>query len=216
MSQTNAEMVKYDLREKGIRDERVLEAFFQVDRKPFVPPMSKEWAYTDRALRIAQGQTISQPYMVALMLEALKFTGKEKTLEIGTGSGYQTALLSRLSQEVWSVERLEPLATAAEDLLEKLEYKNIRYHLGDGSLGWPLGAPYNRIVVSAACPHIPEALIEQLAEGGMLAAPVGSQEGQDLVVGIKRDGRLVTEKSTPCMFVPLIGANGFKSADLKA
>ena len=216
MSETNAEMVKYDLREKGIRDERVLEAFFQVDRRRFVPPLSKEWAYTDRALRIAHGQTISQPYMVALMLEALKFTGSEKTLEIGTGSGYQTALLSQLSKKVWSVERIEPLATSAEDLLDSLGRKNIRYLLGDGSLGWPEGAPYDRIVVSAACPHIPPALIQQLAEGGVIAAPVGDLEGQDLVLGTKKDGKFETQRSTPCMFVPLIGAEGFKSADLKS
>ena len=212
MSESNAEMVEFDVKEKGIKDQKVLDAFLKTDRALFVPKISQELAYTDRALRVSHGQTISQPYMVAIMLEALKFTGNEKTLEIGTGTGYQTALLSHLSREVWTVERIEPLATSAEDRLIELGYKNIKYRLGDGSLGWPDGAPYDRIVVSAACPSLPIAYVEQLAEGGIIAVPVGNYESQELIVGVKRDGKLLTHSKTPCVFVPLIGEQGFKTA----
>ncbi len=204
------DMVTFDLGERGIAG-RVLGAFRKVDRIHFVPEYQREQAYDDRALPLTYGQTISQPYMVAVMLQALELRGGEKVLEVGTGSGYQTALLAQLCGEVWTVERLEPLATAAEDRLDDLGYRNVRYQLGDGSLGWPEGAPYQHVVVSAACPSIPPALIEQLAEGGRIVAPVGTIEGQDLVIGTKRDGKLETRRDTPCVFVRLIGAHGFSS-----
>jgi protein-L-isoaspartate(D-aspartate) O-methyltransferase len=202
------DMVEFDLGERGI-PARVLDAFRKVDRVHFVPEFQREQAYEDRALPLTYGQTISQPYMVALMLQALNLEGSEKVLEIGTGSGYQTALLAQLCREVWSVERLEPLATKAEDLLDGFGYRNIRYRLGDGSLGWPEGAPFDCIVVSAACPAIPPALIGQLTDGGRMAVPVGTQESQELVIGTKRGGQLETRRDTPCVFVRLIGEQGF-------
>ena len=208
MGHSLEDMVQFDLGERGITG-RVLEAFRKVDRIHFVPEYQREQAYEDRALPLTYGQTISQPYMVALVLKALNLGGSEKILEIGTGSGYQTALLAQLCKEVWTVERLEPLATTAEDRLEGLGYRNIRYRLGDGSLGWPEGAPFDRILVSAACPAIPPALVEQLGEGGLLAAPVGDAEGQDLIIGTKRGGQLETRRDTACVFVRLIGAQGF-------
>lgn len=208
MGHSLEDMVEYDLGERGI-PARILDAFRKADRIHFVPEFQREQAYEDRALPLTYGQTISQPYMVALMLQALKVDGSEKVLEIGTGSGYQTALLAQLCREVWTVERLEPLATAAEDRLDRLGYRNVRYRLGDGSLGWPEGAPFERIVVSAACPAIPPALVGQLAEGGWLAAPVGNAEAQDLVIATKRGGQLETRRDTPCVFVRLIGEQGF-------
>lgn len=208
MTHSLADMVTFDLGERGIAG-RVLDAFRSVDRIHFVPEYQREQAYEDRALPLTYGQTISQPYMVALMLQALDLHGDEKVLEVGTGSGYQTALLARLCREVWTVERLEPLATSAEDRLDGMGYRNVRYRLGDGSLGWADGAPYQRIVVSAACPAIPSALVEQLAEGGRLVAPVGTTESQDLIIGTRRNGKLETRRDTPCVFVRLIGAQGF-------
>lgn len=212
MNDPLTEMVEFDLRRRGIQDERVLAAFAKVDRRHFVSALDRPRAYDDCALPITHGQTISQPFMVALMLEALHLTGTEKALEIGTGSGYQTALLAELCREVWTVERIEFLATTAEDLLLELGYRNVHYHLGDGSLGWLSGAPYDRIVVSAACPALPSALVEQLTEGGIVAAPVGPPAGQDLVVGTKRAGQLETHVGTSCIFVRLIGAQGFANA----
>jgi protein-L-isoaspartate(D-aspartate) O-methyltransferase len=202
------EMLEEHLRKRGIVG-RVLEAFRQVDRARFVPATQRESAYDDRALSITHGQTISQPYMVAMMLRALEFIGTEKVLEIGTGSGYQTALLSELAREVHTVERIEYLATTAEDLLRGLGYQNIHFRLGDGSLGWPEHGPYDRIVVSAACPALPPALVEQLGEGGLIAAPVGPPEGQELVIGRKEKGRLQVRNEGGCIFVRLVGAQGY-------
>jgi protein-L-isoaspartate(D-aspartate) O-methyltransferase len=210
MTQTLAEMVEFDLKARGIRG-RVLEAFQKVDRISFVTELQRERAYEDRALPLTYGQTISQPYMVALMLEALQVRGPEKVLEIGTGSGYQTALLAELCREVWTVERIEPLATSAEDRLLALGYRNIRYQLGDGSLGWAEGAPYDRIIVSAACPSLPDALVAQLGEGGILVAPVGPPDRQDLVIGVKREGKVESRRDTGCVFVRLIGAQGYSA-----
>jgi protein-L-isoaspartate(D-aspartate) O-methyltransferase len=210
MTQTLAEMVEFDLKARGIRG-RVLEAFQKVDRLSFVTELQREHAYEDRALPLAYGQTISQPYMVALMLEALQVRGQEKVLEVGTGSGYQTALLAELCREVWTVERIEPLATGAEDRLLARGCRNIRYRLGDGSLGWTEGAPYDRIVVSAACPSLPDALVAQLGEGGILVAPVGPPDRQDLVIGVKREGKFESRRDTGCVFVRLIGAQGYST-----
>ncbi|MCW8133043.1 MAG: protein-L-isoaspartate(D-aspartate) O-methyltransferase, partial [Planctomycetota bacterium] len=202
-------MVRFDLKERGIRDERLLAAFTRADRKHFVQAIDRENAYIDRPLPLTHGQTVSQPFMVALMLQDLNLTGAEKVLEIGTGSGYQTALLAQLAKDVWTVERIEFLATTAEDRLLDLGYANVRYKLGDGSLGWPEGAPYDRIVVSAACPQVPPALEAQLGEGGIMAIPVGSAESQQLLILTKRGGALERRATTDCIFVPLIGAQGF-------
>lgn len=210
MAESLKDMVEYDLRRRGISDERLLNAFGAVDRALFVQKLDQGRAYEDRALPLTHRQTISQPYMVALSLVELELTGKEKVLEIGTGSGYQTALLAETCAEVWTVERVEYLATTAEDRLLDLGYDNIQFKLGDGSLGWAEGAPYDRVVVSAACPEVPEPLVEQLAEDGILVAPVGPQSGQELVVGRKRGGTLKTRAGTPCVFVRLVGEKGFR------
>jgi len=209
MGNSLEDMVEFDLRERGIRNEPILAAFRKADRRHFVQTIDREQAYADKPLPLTHGQTVSQPYMIALMLQDLHFTGAEKVLEIGTGSGYQTALLAELAREVYTVERVEYLATTAEDRLLALGYKNIRFELGDGSLGWPTHAPYDRIVVSAACPAMPQALQDQLAEGGILAAPVGGAGGQTLEIVTRRNGRLESRAGIACTFVPLLGAQGF-------
>lgn len=209
MTETLEDMIEYDLRERGVTDPRVLEAFRRVDRKQFVPDMAREHAYDDRALILNYGQTISQPYIVGLMTQALSLTGSERVLEIGTGSGFQAALLSTLAREVYTVERIEFLATTAEDRLLDLGIKNIHFRLGDGSKGWPEHAPYDRIIVTAACPEIPATLKEQLAEGGILVAPVGPPDEQELISLRRVNGKLIENSLGPCVFVKLIGAEGF-------
>ena len=210
------DMVERDLAARGIHNERVLNAFRKVERRRFVLDIDHERAYEDRALPLTHGQTVSQPFMVAIMLQDMQLTGTEKVLEVGTGSGYQTALLAEICREVWTVERIEYLATTAEDRLDALGYKNIKYRLGDGSLGWPECAPYERIVVAAACPGVPAPLEEQLGEGGLLVLPVGGPDGQSLMIGAKKDGKLVYHTATDCIFVPLIGAKGFPERAPKA
>lgn len=209
MTENIDDMIEYDLRDRGVTDARVLDAFRKVDRKRFVPEMSLKHAYDDRALNLSHGQTLSQPYIVGLMTQALQLCGAERVLEIGTGSGFQTAILSVLAREVFTVERVEFLATTAEDRLLALGHKNIRYHLGDGSLGWPEHAPFERIVITAACPVVPAALKEQLAEGGKLVAPVGDAAEQELLVLTRQNGKFVEHNLGPCVFVKLIGAQGF-------
>jgi protein-L-isoaspartate(D-aspartate) O-methyltransferase len=213
MTETIDDMIAFDLRDRGIRDERVLAAFRRVDRRNFVPQMDVHRAYDDRALILSHGQTISQPYMVALMTQALELKGTERVLEIGTGSGFQCAILSCLAREVHTVERIEYLATTAEDRLLALGFTNIRFKLGDGSVGWPEHAPYDRIIVTAACPAIPKALEEQLAEGGILVAPVGPPEGQNLIIERKRDGKLNRVQGGECIFVKLVGSQGYGQTD---
>ncbi|HYG76085.1 MAG TPA: protein-L-isoaspartate(D-aspartate) O-methyltransferase [Planctomycetota bacterium] len=211
MTETLEDMVEYDLKDRGIKDPRVLDAFRRVDRKLFVPEMDKHRAYDDRALILSHGQTISQPYIVALMSQGLKLTGQEKVLEIGTGSGYQTAILATLAREVFTVERIEYLATTAEDRLLDMGFSNIRFHLGDGSLGWPQHAPYDRVIVTAACPKIPQPLIDQLREGGIMVVPVGPPSAQDLIVAEKKNGKLEQRQTLSCVFVKLIGSEGYHS-----
>ena len=167
MTETLDDMIRFDLADRGIHDERVLDAFRRIDRKLFVPALSVEHAYNDRALVLTHGQTISQPYMTAMMTQALQLTGSERVLEIGTGSGFQTAILSCLAKEVYTVERVEYLATTAEDRLLDMGLKNIRFKLGDGSQGWAEHAPFDRIVFTAACPKIPATVEQQLRDGGM-------------------------------------------------
>jgi len=213
MGDTLENMVEYDLKRRGIRDERVLAAFRRVDRKLFVPQMEQSRAYDDRPVCLSHGQTVSQPYMVALMTEALGLSGTERVLEIGTGSGYQTAILATLAKEVFTVERIEYLATTAEDRLLGLGYRSVHCHLGDGSLGWPEHAPYDRIIVTAACPHLPPPLLEQLAEGGRLVAPVGPPSAQVLVVATRQHGKVQTESRMACVFVKLIGSEGYAAEE---
>jgi protein-L-isoaspartate(D-aspartate) O-methyltransferase len=211
MTETLDDMIQFDLQDRGIRDERVLAAFRRVDRKLFVPQMDRARAYDDRALTLTHGQTLSQPYMVALMTQALELTGTERVLEIGTGSGFQTAILACIAKEVYTVERIEYLATTAEDRLLAMGFKNIRYRLGDGSRGWPEFAPYDRVIVTAASPKLPQSLIDQIAEGGGIVAPVGPPNVQHLVVGKKKNGRLESRETLECMFVRLVGGEGYQS-----
>jgi len=204
------EMVLEQLRARGIRDQRVLAAMDRVPRHLFVETNDQDEAYADHPLPIGEGQTVSQPLIVAVMLEALELAGTEKVLEVGTGSGYQTALLGGLAREVYSVELLESLARIAEERLRDLGYIEVTVVVGDGSLGLPEKAPFDAIIVSAAAPDIPKALLEQLAEGGRLVVPVGPAHSQELKVVRKREGMPVVTTLGGCRFVPLIGEQGYQ------
>jgi protein-L-isoaspartate(D-aspartate) O-methyltransferase len=198
------------LRNKGVRDLSVLHAVAQVPRHLFVPPSVRHRAYEDSALPIAAGQTISQPYVQALYLEALGLTGREKVLEIGTGSGYQTALASVLADSVFSVERLPALSQAARTVLDALGYRNITLLVGDGTLGWRPYAPYDAILVSAASPEVPQPLVDQLGPGGRMIVPVGDREVQKLVLVRRDEQGLHTSTLGDARFVPLIGEHGWR------
>jgi protein-L-isoaspartate(D-aspartate) O-methyltransferase len=202
-------MIDKQLRARGIRDSRVLSAMGSVARHAFVPLEFLAQAYNDQPLPIGEGQTISQPFMVAAMSEALELTGDERVLEIGTGSGYQTAVLSLLAREVFSIETHASLAEAARAQLERREYRNIQIRVGDGSLGWPACAPFDAILVTAAAPRVPPPLAEQLAEGGRLLLPAGSAEAQQLLRVRRRGETLSNESLVHCRFVPLIGRHGW-------
>ncbi|HLX41032.1 MAG TPA: protein-L-isoaspartate(D-aspartate) O-methyltransferase [Ktedonobacteraceae bacterium] len=197
------------LRKMGIRDERVLKAIATVPREIFLDEAQRNLAYADRALPINMGQTISQPLMVATMTQALQLSGKERVLEIGTGSGYQTAILSQLAAYVVSVERHEQLALQAVRCLAHLELANVAVYVGDGSSGWPEAAPYDRILVTAAAPEVPDRLVEQLVEWGMLVIPVGSQRQQELLVVHRAPWGKEIRSLGNCVFVPLIGEGGW-------
>jgi len=202
-------MVESQLVRRGIKDKRVLDAMRRVPRHLFVPPDARGLAYSDGPLPIGQGQTISQPYIVALMTELLELTGQEKVLELGTGSGYQAAILSRLVGQVYSVERHTTLAEQAEQVLAQLGYDNVVISVGDGTLGWPEHSPYEAIIVTAAAPDVPQPLTDQLADGGRLVAPVGSRWSQ-VLAKVKRQGEaLVREQLTAVAFVPLVGKYGW-------
>ena len=197
------------LQDKGIRDLAVLRAIDQVPRHLFVPLEQRHRAYEDSPLPIGSGQTISQPYVHARALEQLMLTGRERVLEIGTGSAYQTALLSLLADQVFSVERYAALLDRARTLLAQAQVRNVSVSLGDGTLGWREYAPYDAIVVSAGAPHVPPALEAQLAEGGRLLIPLGDRDEQMLTLFIKRGGALERRDIVPVRFVPLIGAGGW-------
>jgi len=190
---------------REIKDERVLQAMARVPRELFVPSSSRSLAYEDIPLPIDMGQTISQPFIVALMTAALELTGTEKVLEIGTGSGYQAAILAQLAWWVVTVERHQQLADAARKLLAELGYTNIEVHLAEKTLGWCKGAPYQAIIVTAGAPKVPHELLAQLAEGGRLLIPVGSHYDQELLKIVKRKGELLSQNLGPCRWVPLIG-----------
>ena len=202
-------MVRHQLAAWGIADPRVLDAMRRVPRELFVPEETRADAYFDGALPIAAGQTISQPYVVAHMTEVLRLGGQEKVLEIGTGSGYQTAVLSLLAAEVYTVERIASLARQAQETLARFGASNVRFHLGDGSLGWPEHAPYDAILVTCAAPAVPRPLVQQLADGGRLVVPVGSRGYQDLVLVRKNGQEAREERLSPVAFVPLIGEHGW-------
>jgi protein-L-isoaspartate(D-aspartate) O-methyltransferase len=204
-----SEMVARQIRARGILSPRLLEAMGTVARHEFVPATAQASAYSDEPLPIGGGQTISQPFMVALMTNALLLSGTERVLEVGGGCGYQAAVLSLLVQDVMIVELQPALASESRERLARLGYANVRVEEGDGSLGWAAGAPYDAILVSAAAPAIPPPLIDQLAEGGRLVIPVGGSDRQDLVRIVKRAGGLARESLCGCRFVPLLGRHGW-------
>jgi protein-L-isoaspartate(D-aspartate) O-methyltransferase len=205
------QMVQKQILSRGIKNERVIKAFEKVERHLFVPHDQEKYAYNDRPLPIGLGQTISQPYIVALMTELLNLKGTEKVLEIGTGSGYQAAILGEVVKEVHSVERHEDLAERASSLITSLGYTNIHVHVGDGSNGWPDEAQYDAVLVTAAAPTVPEPLKEQLAEKGRLVIPVGKPGLQSLEVWQKKDGEFEQEWIAQVAFVPLLGEHGWDS-----
>ena len=212
-SQAREAMVENQIISRGITDARVLAAMRAVPRHEFVPDQFLEEAYDDHPLPVGEGQTISQPYIVALMTSHLELTGKEKVLEIGTGSGYQAAVLSRLAKEVHTVERIPELASKAEATLKQLGYVNVIVHVGDGSLGWPEAAPYDRIIVTAAAPSVPVALTDQLKVGGRLIIPVGERWHQVLEEWKKTVSGLEKKEVLSVVFVPLLGQKGWQEKD---
>lgn len=204
-------MVEEQIRRRGVRDERVLSAMGDVPRHLFVPMEIRRLAYADEPLPIGEGQTISQPYIVAEMTAALRLTGTEKVLEIGTGSGYQTAILARLCREVVTVERLPSLSSEAERRLATMDVENVTFVIGDGSLGCPAHAPFDRILSAAASPSIPDPWLAQLSEEGIIVLPVGDRFEQALTRVTRSGGRSVTDVLGGCRFVPLVGMYGFQS-----
>ena len=198
------------LREKGIADLSVLRAFEQTPRHLFVPTGVRHRAYEDSALPIGNGQTISQPSIHARYLEILRLTGREKVLEVGTGSGYQTVLLAHLAAQVFSIERIAPLMQSARESIARSGVRNVSLLTGDGTLGWREYAPYDAILVSAGSPTIPQPLVEQLAEGGRMLIPLGGQDVQTLVVLTRKQGTIVREDMLPVRFVPLLGQHGWQ------
>jgi protein-L-isoaspartate(D-aspartate) O-methyltransferase len=204
-----AQMVERQLRLRGITDEQVLTAMAKVPRELFVPIDLRHLAYDDGALPIGYGQTISQPYIVAVICSLLSLDGHERVLDVGTGSGYQAAVLAELAAEVTTIERVPELVEQAREALAEAGYEAVDVRVGDGSLGVPENAPFEAIAVAAAAPTIPERLYGQLAEGGRLVLPKGSRWGQDLVQVLKTPDGPVQRESVPCRFVPLLGEQGF-------
>lgn len=208
-------MIETQIRKRGVSALRVLEAMAVVPRHKFVPPQFRNEAYADKPLPIGEGQTISQPYMVAAMTEALELTGNERVLEIGTGSGYQAAVLSLLVSQVLSVENHTSLALAAQERLTSLGYANVHVHNGDGSAGFSDAAPYDAILVTAGAPAIPGVFASQLREGGRVVIPVGDRDTQELVHARMENGKLRSRALFPCKFVLLAGRYGWNRADRK-
>jgi protein-L-isoaspartate(D-aspartate) O-methyltransferase len=203
-------MVEEQIVRRGIHDERVVNAIAHVPRHEFVAEEYRNQAYEDRPLGIGEGQTISQPYIVAVSLAALAMQSSDVVLELGTGSGYQTALLAEIAFRVYSIERHSSLAESAAQTLARLEYSNIEIKVTDGAQGWSEKSPFDAIVVAAAAPRIPEALFAQLREGGRMVIPVGPEEAQDLQLVRKQDGQPMLRSLSACRFVPLIGEGGYQ------
>jgi protein-L-isoaspartate(D-aspartate) O-methyltransferase len=198
-------MVQVQLAARGIHDERVRAAMRKVPREEFVPPDAREFAYTDQPLPIGYGQTISQPFIVALMTQQVRAQSANRVLEIGTGSGYQAAVLAELVADVYSIEIVEPLAKRAQATLQRLGYKNVHVKSGDGYKGWPDAAPFDAIIVTCAPDHVPQPLVEQLKEGGRMIIPVGGRFEQQLYLLEKRNGQLRQRAVEPVRFVPMTG-----------
>ena len=207
---TRERMVKTQLIPRGINDKRVLEAMGKIPRDRFIEEALKGEAYNDHPLPIGHKQTISQPYIVALMTEALELTGKEKTLEIGTGSGYQTAILAELSEKVYTIERIRSLLVKSRNILAELDYNNILFKAFDGTLGWKEYEPYDAIIVTAGAPNVPQPLLDQLAEGGRLIIPVGNRFSQELIKMTKKKEKCIQKNLGGCRFVDLIGVHAWK------
>jgi len=198
-------MIETQIKARGIQDERVLRAFEAVERHEFVPVDLRKYAYGDHPLAIGFGQTISQPYIVALMTEALQLEVGDKVLEVGTGSGYQAAVLAQIVENVYTIEIVEGLYQSATELLNQLGYHNIRTRLGDGWKGWPEESPFDKIIVTAAPDEIPQALLDQLRDGGRMVIPVGAQGAvQNLLIGVKENESFKTISEVPVRFVPLV------------
>jgi len=208
-------MVEQQLIARGVTDPRVLEVMGRLPRHEFVDPGMAAQAYEDHPLNIGMKQTISQPFIVGLMTQSLELTGKEKVLEIGTGSGYQTAILAELSRHVCTIERVTTLSNRARRALYQMAYLNVSLRIGDGTLGWPEEAPFDAMIVTAGSPGLPEVYVDQLAEGGRLVIPRGGEEAQDLIRIRKKDGRVTEETLTACRFVKLYGRHGWSLEDTK-
>jgi protein-L-isoaspartate(D-aspartate) O-methyltransferase len=209
LTQQRAEMVDAQLRRRGIHDERVLHAMEMVPRHEFVPWQLQREAYHDSPVPIGEGQTISQPYIVAHMLEALRLSPEDRVLEVGTGTGYEAAVMSRIVQEVYTIERFASLAESAKKIFDRLGYTNIHVVIGDGSRGYADAAPYDAIIVAAAAPRVPNALVEQLKNGGRAIVPVGEADLQQLSLVSKNDGAIQRKTLDACRFVPLVGEEGY-------
>jgi protein-L-isoaspartate(D-aspartate) O-methyltransferase len=203
-------MVDEQIVSRGVKDERVLAAMRKVPRQEFLTEAMRGMAYADNALPLGEGQTMSQPYMVALMSALLDLRGEERVLEIGTGSGYQAAVLAELCGKVYTVERIKTLADKARAVLDRLGYRSVAIKVYDGTYGWKEMAPFDAIMVTAGSPDIPAPLVEQLKEGGRMVIPVGERFGQELVKVTKTPEGVITERNIPCVFVPLIGNHGWK------
>lgn len=204
------EMVAAQIESRGISNKRLLDVMRKIPREKFVSQNQRISAYEDHPIPIGEEQTISQPYIVALMTELLELKGEERVLEIGTGSGYQTAILADLSKEVYSIERHENLLTKAGRVLTELGYRNVHLFVDDGSMGLKEFAPYDRIIVTAAAPEIPSSLTEQLSDSGIMVIPIGSVYSQDLNVVTKKSGEISIAKKGGCVFVPLVGKYGWQ------
>jgi len=203
-------MIRQQIIERGITNDRVIAAMRAVPREKFFPNESRDAAHADRAASIGHGQTISQPYMVALMTARLQVAHDHKVLEIGTGSGYQTAILCKLAQEVYSIERVKPLLDESFERLLSLEIRNVHFRFGDGTVGWPEAAPFDRILIAAGAPKIPEALLKtQLADGGIAVLPIGPAEEQMLIEVVRVGDKLIRNDICACRFVQIIGAEGW-------
>jgi protein-L-isoaspartate(D-aspartate) O-methyltransferase len=208
--QQRARMVEEQLRSRGIRDARLLAAMGKVPREEFIANEDLGNAYGDHPLPIGAGQTVSQPYIVALMIAALELLPADRVLEVGTGTGYEAAILGELAAEVWTIERHEELAMKARAILARLGYANVHVVVGDGSVGLPQRAPFDKILVAAAAPKIPESLVAQLADGGRLVVPVGNRFEQQVQVVHKVGAKTVVTAQDPCRFVPLVGEEGWE------